>query len=429
MFTEASPLFLFPGRPRLMYVFYFFAVIAVWLGLQSLRGGLRFRAYVRREVESPRAEYAPFVSVIAPFRGLEPGLRENLTALFDQDYPAYEIIFVTDRADDPASALVEEVQVAMSDKLRSVADPHRGIASRLVIAGAAVESGQKVHNLRVAVNTVNEKSEALVFVDTDARPHADWLRSLVGPLAHERIGAATGYRWFAPDRGGLASWLRSAWNASIASALGERSDKNFCWGGSTAIRRQTFADLQIAERWRGTISDDFTLTRVLQEAHLPIHFVPQCLIVSADSCNFRELLEFTTRQVKITRCYAAHLWQAILLGSSLFVLVFFGGLLLLTMRALSGKSVAPAVIMLAIILVLGAAKSWVRLRAVELALDPYRQRPPLGLPAHLLLWPFASGLFLYNALAASWSRRIKWRGLSYELKSPTEAVIIAREPH
>jgi hypothetical protein len=50
------------------------------------------------------------------------------------------------------------------------------------------------------------------------------------------------------------------------------------------------------------------------------------------------------------------------------------------------------------------------------------------LPGHLLLWPFASALYLYNALAAAFSRRIKWRGITYELKSASEAVIISREP-
>ena len=53
---------------------------------------------------------------------------------------------------------------------------------RVVIAGDAIESGQKVHNLRTAVANVDPKTEVLVFVDTDARPHASWLRSLVAPL-------------------------------------------------------------------------------------------------------------------------------------------------------------------------------------------------------------------------------------------------------
>jgi hypothetical protein len=37
-------------------------------------------------------------------------------------------------------------------------------------------------------------------------------------------------------------------------------------------------------------------------------------------------------------------------------------------------------------------------------------------------------LHLYNALAALFSRRITWRGITYELKSPTETVIISGVP-
>ncbi len=125
-------------------------------------------------------------------------------------------------------------------------------------------AGKRFTTSAVAVSKVDRQSEVFVFVDTDARPRSDWLRSLVAPLHDERIGAATGYRWFIPERGGFASHLRSVWNASIASALGEREDKNFCWGGSTAIRKATFEKLEVAERWHGTVSDDFTLTRVLQ---------------------------------------------------------------------------------------------------------------------------------------------------------------------
>ena len=156
------------------------------------------------------------------------------------------------------------------------------------------------------------------------------------------MGAATGYRWFIPVAGGLASQLRSVWNASIASALGERDDKNFCWGGSTAIRKSTFDRLKVVERWRGTVSDDFTLTRVLQEAKLPIHFVPACLVASVGDCTAKELLEFTNRQLKITRTYAAHLWKPVLIGSLLFCAVFFGGLALSIVRGASGSILCSA---------------------------------------------------------------------------------------
>jgi hypothetical protein len=39
-----------------------------------------------------------------------------------------------------------------------------------------------------------------------------------------------------------------------------------------------------------------------------------------------------------------------------------------------------------------------------------------------------AALFLYNALAAARSRRIEWRGVTYELKSATETAIIEATP-
>src|SRR6185503_4125034 len=288
-------------------------------------------------------EFTPFVSVIAPGRGLEPGLSDNLRTLLTQDYPRYEVLFVFDASDDPAIKVVEDLSHGFSRMARTI------------IAGSATDSGQKVHNLRVAVTEVDPQSEVLVFVDTDARPAKDWLAHLVAPLADETLGASTGYRWFVPSRGGLASRLRGVWNASVASALGSNTAKNFCWGGSTAIRRTVFDRLAVTERWRGTVSDDFTITRVLKEAKLPIHFTPHCLVASVGDCDFKELFEFTTRQIKITRVYASHLWLPLLLGSALFAVVFFGGLLLLILS----PSIALLFVLL-IIFMLGATKSFIR---------------------------------------------------------------------
>lgn len=396
-----------------MYLYYFLALIACWIGIQSLRGGFRFAAYVRRETSRELSDFQPFVSVIAPGRGLEPGLAENIRPLLNQNYPQYEVIFVFDRADDAALKIVEELTA-----------PSR-VPTRTIIAGPASDSGQKVHNLRAAVTQIEPQSEVLVFVDTDARPATNWLRQLVAPLADESLGASSGYRWFIPERGGLWSRLRGVWNASIASALGADTTKNFCWGGSTAIRRTTFERLNISDRWRGTVSDDFTVTRVLKEAKLPIHFTPNCLVASVGDCDFRELLEFTTRQIKITRVYASHLWLPLMIGSALFTLAFFGGLILLILQILeiSSTSTLPLLALLAMIFTLGAIKSMIRFRTVSRVL----QTSLRDLPAHIFLWPMASVLYLYNTIVAGFSQRITWRGITYELKSPTEAVIISRD--
>jgi ceramide glucosyltransferase len=402
-----------------MAVFYFFAAIVIGLGVLSLRGGIRFRSFICQQEDSPPPDYYPFLSIVVPCRGIDEGLRENLAALFQQDYPAYEIIFVADSVADPALNVIRElIRGLNSDKQ---------VATRVVVAGEATDSGQKVHNLRTAVSEIDPRSEVLVFVDTDARTPSSWLKTLLAPLANEAFGAATGYRWFIPARFSFASQLRSVWNASIASSLGNDHYANFCWGGSTAIRRTTFDALNIRERWLGTVSDDFTVTRVLQEARLPIRFVPQCLIPTLDDCTGKELLEFTNRQLQITRVYAPHLWRSVLIGSLLFCGVFFGGLVLVTVRLILGLPYALPMAALALVFLLGAAKALIRLQAVAGVIKGYEHVIWKSLPAHLLLWPFASALFLLNALVALFTRRIKWRGITYELKSASEAVIISRE--
>jgi ceramide glucosyltransferase len=392
-----------------VYLYYLFAALACWFGLLSLLSGARFAAYVRRETNRPVSDFQPFVSVIAPGRGLEPALADNLRALLAQEYPRYEVLFVFDAADDPAVQVVEQMISRGFSRM-----------TRTIIAGPATDSGQKVHNLRVAVKEIDPQSEVLVFVDMDTRPAKDWLRKLVAPLVDPTLGAATGYRWFIPERGGIASQLRGVWNASVASALGSDSAKNFCWGGSTAIRRTTFTRLNVHKRWRGSVSDDFTITHILKEAKLPIHFTPNCFVPSVGDCDFHELIEFTSRQIKITRVYASHLWLPLLLGSALFVLAFFGGLILIGFHPRS----SAAYVFPLIIFTLGAAKSFIRFRAVSSVVRTSRR----DLPAHIFLWPFASLLYLYNCIVAGFSRRIKWRGITYELKSPNEAVIISREP-
>ena len=400
-----------------MPVFYLFAALLLLQSLLSLRGGFRYLAHFRRELARAPTDYAPRATVVVPCRGVDQGLGDNIAALFRQDYPEYEIVFAADSAADPALEVAGDLSAQLTQEWPAA----RRV--RAVVAGRAQGRGQKVHNLIAAVRAADPSSEVLVFVDTDARPRRDWLRSLVAPLADERAGAAPGYRWFVPTGNGLAPHLRSVWNASIASALGSNGRRNFCWGGSTAIRRATFDQLDVLGEWRGALSDDFALTRAVRRAGLSIRFVPRCLTASHGDCGAAGLFEFTTRQLKITRVYAPHLWRVVLVSNLLFTAVFFGGLALVAARLVAGLSSAAPLALIAAIFIAGSLKAALRLRAVSLALGDGAPRASDWL-AHLALWPLASALFAWNALAAAASRRITWRGIGYELKSPAETVVL-----
>ena len=395
----------------MIFVFYFFAAVIVFIGWKSLRGGINYLDFFKQELARPKSDYTPFCSIIAPCRGLDEDLRENLAALFNQDFPAYEIVFVVDDERDEAVKIIEEVS-------SQDAKP-----AKLIVAGKAENESQKVHNLRRAVLETSEESEVFVFVDSDARPGENWLRNLIAPLKDETTGAATGYRWFVQKRGGFSTAMLSVWNASIASALGANVKTNFCWGGSTAVRRDTFERLNVRENWRGTLSDDFAVTRLLNAANLPICFVPQCLTATVEDFNFRRLLEFTTRQMKITRVYAAHLWKASFVGSILFTAVFWTGVFLLFF--LSGFHFWLTLILMLTICALGGGKALLRLKAVKLILKNYETELNRQFLPHLTLWTITPILYFYNCFCAAVSRKINWRGIRYELKSATETEVLS----
>jgi cellulose synthase/poly-beta-1,6-N-acetylglucosamine synthase-like glycosyltransferase len=395
-----------------IYLFYFFAAVLVFLSYKSIRGGISYLNFFRRELAKPRSDYTPFATIFVPCRGLDQKLRENLLALFHQDYPEYEIVFVVDDETDDAVAVIRGLMDSQS------------IHAKLVIAPKSTDSSQKVENLREAVLHASAESRIFVFVDSDARPSPGWLRNLAAPLEDFSIGAATGYRWFISEKPEFASEMRSAWNASIASALGENLKSNFCWGGSTAIRREVFERLVIRERWHGTLSDDFTVTRAMKEAGLPIVFVPRALTASVENCTFGELLEFTTRQMKITRVYSHHLWIASFIGSGVFNLVWIWGIAIIAWRLIYGGVIWPAVATLLAVAAFSTGKSWLRLNAVRLVLKDYDRELRGQFWTQNTLWILSPVLFFYNSFAALLSRRIIWRGTTYELKSATETVII-----
>jgi cellulose synthase/poly-beta-1,6-N-acetylglucosamine synthase-like glycosyltransferase len=365
--------------------------------------------FFRTELAQPQSDFAPFVTVIAPFRGIDDGLDDNLNALVEQNYPQFEIIFVGDDYNDPAIPCI-----------KNVLSP----SSRLIIAPKAIDMSQKVENLRSAVKAADERTEVFVFVDSDVRPVSDWLRSLVSPLEDPDIGGTTGYRWFISRNPTFASELRSSWNASIASALGPQTRSNFCWGGSMAIRRDVFERLKIHDRWKGTLSDDFAVTRAMNEAKMPIVFVPQALTASIGNCGWAEMLEFTTRQMKITRVYASRLWLMSLIGSGLFVSVMIASIMIVLLSD-HFFSRAVAVITLATVTIFSTAKALMRLKAVRMVLTHYEIELKRQRASQYTFWLLTPPVFLMNSIAALLSRRFTWRGIVYELKSPTETVIIS----
>jgi cellulose synthase/poly-beta-1,6-N-acetylglucosamine synthase-like glycosyltransferase len=220
--------------------------------------------------------------------------------------------------------------------------------------------------------------------------------------------------------------LLSSWNGSVATTLGDHG-RNFAWGGSTAIRRDLFDQIGVVQRWQRAVSDDYALTRAVQEAGLLIRFVPRCLVETREDTRLSSLIEFTTRQVIITRVYRPRIWWTGLLSHTLFVALFFGGLVWLGVSLAGGNGLDVSFsMMLGAIYALGSAKGALRLLAARAALPHARRDLARLWWMFCLLWPLVSLLFLYNFIKSATTRRITWRGVCYELRSSTDTVVVSR---
>ena len=398
--------------------FYILVILQIVVGLYSLWTGFEWFQMVRRRLGSHAGFYAPVTAVICPCKGNELGLEDNLKAITQFDYPSYEIYFSLATSLDPALKVVERVKAASKRPVH------------IVIAGPPEECGEKVYNLRRAVEALPaDKFEVIVFTDSDVRLNRGWLTKLVAPLQDARIGATTAYRWIIPSRsigqGGFASAMASAWNAAVATMLGKEKD-NFCWGGGTAIRRKTFDDAQVLEFWSGAVSDDFAITRALNEAGKPIVFCPECLAATPHPWTGTELLEFTTRQVVITRVYSPRMWALGMVSHLAYSLTLIYAFIVILTAMIGSDPWGQLALMALIAPLLAAMKGAMRTIAVSEVLPEWKAKLQEWGWAWMALAPVVPFLFSWNFIQSLLTKKIRWRGIRYELVSVNETRILKR---
>src|SRR5579863_4264032 len=392
--------------------FYILVAAELLLSLWSLIQGFQWLAMARRRAGQHSGFFTPRVALLCPCRGIEPGLEENLNALIMQDYPNFEIFFVLARAEDNAATILRRVSTA------SAAPAH------VVIAGRAQACGEKVNNLRFAIDQLDASFEVVVFADSDGRPGRQWLTHLVAPLHDPKLGATTTFRWWIPVKGGFASALGAAWDASIVTMLGEH-DHNFCWGGGTAMRLSVFDEIKVKDHWAGAVSDDWGITRALRAAGRKIQFVPECLVPTLHDANAKSLLNFTNRQITITRVYAPKIWFAGACAHSLYCAAIILGIAEIIQLISIGQLWLTTALVLILIMLLAAVKGTIRWIAVTDLLPAYKQKLQTYAWAWTLLAPLVPFLYAINFTVSAFSRRIKWRGIRYYLRSASQTEIVS----
>lgn len=394
-------------------LFYILVAIQVAAGLFLLWRGIGWLSYVRRRLRTDPGFYTPRTAVLCPCRGTEPNLERNLLSLCEFQRQNYEVFFILASESDPAYGVVKRVASASRVK------------ATVVIAGPPQDCSEKVNNLRVAIEQLPPEFEALVFVDSDGRPGKTWLHHMVAPLYDSRIGATTTMRWFIPTANNFPSALLAAWNASVVTMLGPHG-KNFCWGGGTAIRRDLFEQIGVLDVWRYSLSDDYSLTMMLERAGRPIVFLPECLIPSWVQTDYPGLLEFSNRQTLITRVYRFPMWASAFATHSLYVLTVVLGLALVLSLMFQSRPAFQVTSLLALIAVLSTVRGALRVIGVTEALPVERAQIMAQSWIYLLVTLVVPFLYVWNFVHSTFVRKLTWRGITYELISTEQTRIVTQ---
>lgn len=385
-----------------------FAAAVFWLVQAALFA--RFVHAHARHATPP--DPPPRVAVIIPCKGIDERLGDTIRHAATQSGATLRVVCAFESRDDPAWEFVGRI-----------AAENLPVTVERVVSRPTTARSQKIENLLAAIDYLGNWPEIYAFLDSDAVPPPHWLADLIAPLADPQVGATTGYRWYPPEPGLLAV-IRCVWNAAALTYLGDHA-RNFCWGGSMALTRETFERLDIRTRWAEALSEDFQAALAVRSAGLRVVFVPTCLLPSFADATFREFCTFARRQLVIARVCEPLLWALIALFNTALAAGIAAAIALIGIgwqQAHPLLAGAGLTALTDICLAVGV-RGLIRDSAVHRIL-PHAVTPARSFHREILAVLALLPLNLALVVASGLSRRFSWRGRVYEMVSPATTRLI-----
>jgi ceramide glucosyltransferase len=397
----------------MIYVFYALGLVSLSFGLVPIWFSRRFKKYVEESARQGPLDYAPPATVMIPCKGTDLEFRENILSILDQDYPNYEILFVTGDTGDPAYR-----------ELADIIAQQPGRRMKLLVAGTSSKRAQKLTNLLYAAEHASSDSEVFVHLDADIRVRRDFLRHLIAPLGNNTVGVAAGFPWYMPRRGNVGSVLRSIWGGGALPLLID-DRHNLASGAANATRKETYTKSGIRQAMDGAVSDTFAITRSVKTAGQRIEFVPRCLFITPDESSLAETIRWTNRQTIISRVYGRRFWWTVALTYSFANLLVLLGLVLLALSFLQNLHalLIPSLLILSLI-PLQSLNAAMLLEVIKTILPEHAGELERMKWTYRLLAPLGSVLIFANSVNSVTTNEIEWRGIRYRLVSPTQTVVL-----
>jgi len=337
---------------------------------------------------------APKVTLLKPLCGAEPETYGCLRSFCDQAYPDYQIVFGVADPDDPAVAVVRQLQWEY---------PEREIC--MVIDRRQHGSSRKVSNL---INMLpHARHEYLILADSDVRVRPDYLTRVVAPLLEPAVGIVTcAYRGVA--RAGIWSTLGAMfineWFTPSVWVAARGGSRGFAFGATIGLRRQVLARIGGLDSLVNHLADDYRLGELTRGVGLRTVLSEVEVEVVVVENDFRMLVLHELRWLRTIR--------AVRPMSYAFCFVTFGlPVALLGTMLCQGRPLALS--LLAITL---AAR-------VLLHLKRRQSHAPLGQIALVPLRDFLSiGIWVWSFV----TRRVRWRDKHYRIFRDGSALPVAR---
>lgn len=333
--------------------------------------------------------YAPPAMVIIPCKQETYDFKKNIQSFLQLNYPSYRIVFVVDSKKEPVYSILHHETAKKTNV-------------DIICSKPLQHCSGKVAALLTALDHC-EDAEILVFADSDIAVDTNWLSHMILPLQNKKIGATTGYRWYVPTN--LKTLVLSAWNM-IPIGFMFYSRFSFTWGGSTAIRKEVFQQLQIKQRWKTALSDDLVLTNAIKKAKYQIYFQPTCIMRSQPEQKIGTFLQWGARQYTWVRWFYPLFWYVSFVGFvGLQIIILLGFIVGLTQSF-------STLFLISIILFLEMLVGFIGIIVLS-KIMPEKQTNFLWKLGYFLLSPLVFFMVAVTICKSLLTKKISWSGKIY----------------
>lgn len=326
------------------------------------------------------ATVLPPVTILKPLHGDEPMLEEALASCFEQDYPAFQLVFGLQDPEDPALIVL--------DRLRK---RFPGVAVDVVVDRTSHGLNRKVGNL---INMMPHAThDVLVIADSDMHVAPDYLRQLVAALQQPGVGLVTTLYAGLAATDTLTARLGAAQinHAFLPGALLARvMGRQDCLGATMALTRETLERVGGLRALSNHLADDAILGQLVRAEGMGVTLAATVPATTVPETHMPALFEHELRWARTVKSLVPVEFAV----SSMQYPLFWAAL---TVGVAGGEAWAWWLFGL----------TWLVRGLAALAIDR-----DLRVASPLTIWclPFRDLLSMTVVLASYRTRRVAWRG-------------------